>query len=267
MKRITAKLMPFVMLLFTGIIPVSATSYFTPQGVFVGNYEPERANVAIITHDYVLGRDSITEFGMSAKHFNTIARIVRLESLLGDADEVLYIAHTANNRARELGISLYDLLMTSYSSVKSWHKTEMDPLDTSLSSCNARAALIDVLLGNPDPTQGATFWDGTDFLAWGLQSPNGTPQNKFEEYNCIEIPLTVFTAYLYNHQLRYRDQLVRYSRREYEFPAPVFTEGSNWNGSNFAFYTASTSPFQIEATATAGYSIFWKKYPCTAAAD
>ncbi|MGQ3015465.1 MAG: hypothetical protein ACT6QS_17250, partial [Flavobacteriales bacterium] len=88
MKRITAKLMPLVMLLFTGIIPVSATSYFTPQGVFVGNYEPERGNVAIISHDYVLGRDSITEFGMSAKHFNTIARIVRLESLLGDAEEV-----------------------------------------------------------------------------------------------------------------------------------------------------------------------------------
>lgn len=267
MKHVKRNRILLPLLLFGTILQAGATSFFTRKGVFVGNYDTEKNNVAVIEHDYVLGRDSITEFAISPREFNTIARIVRLESLLGDPEEVLYIAHTANNRARELGISMYSLLMTSYSSVKSWHKTELNPLDTSLDACNTRAAVLDVLLGNPDPTHGATFWDGTDFLAWGLHSPNGTPQNKFEEYNCIEIPLEVFTSYLYNHQLRYRDQLVRYSRREYEFPAAVFTEGTNWNGNNFAFYTSSVSPYQIEATATAGYSIFWRKYNCTASVD
>ncbi len=31
----------------------------------------------------------------------------------------------------------------------------------------ARAALIGVVLGNPGPTNGSRFWDGSDFLAWG----------------------------------------------------------------------------------------------------
>ena len=39
--------------------------------------------------------------------------------------------------------------------------------DNSQKANMARAALIGVVLGNPDPTNGSRFWDGSDFLAWG----------------------------------------------------------------------------------------------------
>lgn len=238
-----------------------ATHYYNSSGEFVGAFDLMKSNVAFIDHDDRTGKDTIIEFAMSAREFHIIAKIVRLESLRGDADEVLYIAHTVNNRARILGTSMYALLMTGFSSVKSYHKTELSPEDTSYGARNSRLAVLDVLLGNPDPTLGATFWDGTDFLAWGLQSPNGTPQNKFEEYHCIEIPEEIYHKYLYNHILRYNDQVVRYSKRNYDFPAEVFLRPENWTQDDcFEYKTGSKSPYRIEATATAGFTIFWRMY-------
>lgn len=254
--------MRFVFLfLFFGFVGfLNATHYYTRSGEFAGAYDHFNPNIALIDHDFASGKDTIIEFPISAREFHIVAKIVRLESLRGDADEVLYIAHTVNNRAKQLGTTMYALLMTGFSSVKSYHKTELSPQDTSYGARNARAAVLDVLLGNPDPTHGATFWDGTDFLAWGLQSPNGTPQNKFEEYHCIEIPEDIYQAYLYNHVLRYNEQVVRYSRREYDFPAEVFVRTENWQDDCFAYKTGSRSPYRIEATATAGFTIFWKMY-------
>ncbi|HEY8366215.1 MAG TPA: hypothetical protein VIL57_03615 [Bacteroidia bacterium] len=246
----------FILFLFHS----NATHYYNREGEFVGAFDLMNPNVAFIDHDFNTGRDTIIEFDMTAREFHIIAKIIRLESLRGDADEVLYIAHTVNNRAKQLGTTMYNLLKSGYSSVKSYHKTELSPLDTSYGARNARAAVLDVLLGNPDPTMGATFWDGTDFLAWGLHSPNGTPQNKFEEYYCIEIPEHIYQAYLYNHLLRYKEQIVTYSRRTYEFPAEVFVRPENWKENCFEYNTGSRSPYRIEATATAGFTIFWKMY-------
>lgn len=246
--------------LISSLLQSYATHYYNRNGEFVGAFDLMNPNVAFIDHDYITGKDTIVEFAMSAREFHIIAKIVRLESLKGDADEVLYIAHTVNNRAKQLGTNMYDLLKSGYSSVKSYHKTELNPLDTSYGARNSRAAVLDVLLGNTDPTFGATFWDGTDFLAWGLQSPNGTPQNKFEEYYCIEIPEHIYQAYLYNHLLRYKEQIVTYSRRTYEFPAEVFVRPENWKENCFEYNTGSRSPYRIEATATAGFTIFWKMY-------
>ncbi|MBK9327726.1 MAG: hypothetical protein IPM95_00135 [Sphingobacteriales bacterium] len=67
----------------------------------------------------------------------------------------------------------------------------------------ARAGVIDVVNGGTDPTGGATFWDGTDFLAWGLNSPNGTPHNKFEEFSSIKIDLYHYISFAYKQLEKY----------------------------------------------------------------
>jgi len=44
----------------------------------------------------------------------------------------------------------------------------------------------------------STFWDGTDFLAWGNSETNPYKKlgsNKFDEYNFVEIPKSVYDQY------------------------------------------------------------------------
>jgi hypothetical protein len=67
---------------------------------------------------------------------------------------------------KRLDVSLWSLLTSGYSSVPDT-KTELSNKDNSQKANMARAALIGVVLGNPDPTNGSRFWDGSDFLAWG----------------------------------------------------------------------------------------------------
>ena len=62
-----------------------------------------------------------------------------------------------------------------------------------------RKALFYVLKGEDDLTNGAEFWDGTDFLAWGNSETNPynkLGQNKFDEYKFIEIPKDVYDTFL-----------------------------------------------------------------------
>ena len=190
--------------------------------------------------------------------FQVAANIIRHESVDGNKLEVLYIAHTVHNRALEIGADIYSLLMTGYSSVPVSLKKEMRTTSIDDGSNNTRAAVIDVLLGKPDPTQGATFWDGTDFLAWGLRSPNGTPQNKFEEYKSIVIPIEVFYTYLHNHCNYYPRDYVKYRGKVFQYPAKVFLKTEHWIGDQFVYSTGYNQPLGLVATVTAGLTIFWK---------
>ncbi len=146
--------------------------------------------------------------------------------------------------------------MTKYSSVK--NKSELKNTDISDSAKFARAAVLSILQGYSDSSGGATFWDGTDFLAWGLQSPNGTPQNKFEEYNQIEIPKNIYDNYLDNNRKKYGDN-VTYGKVAYNLPAKVFLNAKNWEDGSFIYKTGVVTKYKIVATAAAGLSIFWKK--------
>lgn len=237
--------------------------YYTVDGRYLGTdsindnklYVASYVDTSIYTKDRFVNS---VELFLPHSSFAIASNVVLHESINGEKTEVLYIAHTAYNRSKELGIDIYSLLMSGYSSVPSTFKREVWKHDTTLGVCNARAAVIDVALGNPDPTDGATFWDGTDFLAWGLKSPNGTPQNKFEEYSFIEINLDVFFKYLYAHQLRYPREIVKYRGREFKFPQDVFLNGDYWNNDIFHYKTRANEPVGIVATVTAGLSIFWK---------
>ena len=191
-----------------------------------------------------------------------MANIIKQEALSSDPKEPLFIAFTSQNNANLNRISLYDrLLMGGFSSVKKAKKIPLSIKSHSISSNNARAALISVLRGDPDPTDGALFWDGQDYLAWGLQSPNGTPQNKFEEYNSHLIPSSLFQIYLQNVLCK-TNGCANYSKayeKKFDVPASVFTDSQNFNeDGDFDFNTSYDKPLGLKATAVAGQSIFWK---------
>jgi hypothetical protein len=167
-------------------------------------------------------------------------------------------------------VSITGAIMTGYSSVPKEDKTPLSISDNSTAANAARAGVIDVLSGNGDPTSGAQFWDGTDFLAWGLNSPNGTPQNKFEEYSVIFIDVLTFNDYEDAQKGRWGNT-VRYGKNRYNIPADVFNineNPQNWGtyrgsvtGTTFGFYftTGHTgNSLILNATGTAGESVFWR---------
>ena len=191
--------------------------------------------------------------------FQISSNIVRQEGATADAEEYLWIAHTANNAAKASNKTLYSKLMTGYSRVSKKNKTPLSTSNNTTTAKAARAGVIDVLSGGLDPTKGSTFWDGTDFLAWGLNSPNGTPQNKFEEYKNISISGDIYNRYLKATLSKYPKGRVRYDGKYYNIPESVFKDQSNWSDGNFNYNTGYNRTYGIEATGTVSYSIFWKK--------
>ncbi|WP_118973653.1 DUF6443 domain-containing protein [Taibaiella koreensis] len=202
------------------------------------------------------GRNVPTQMSMTDVEFKKTANVVKQEAVSDDPNESLYIAHANNNEAKERGSDMYSLLMSTYSSVGD--KSELSNTDNSGSAKNARAAVIDVLAGHGDPTGGATLWDGTDFLAWGLHAPDGNPQNKFSEYNSITIPKSVYDSYKSNNTSRYGSS-VRYYGKSYSIPAAVFGDRNNWSTGSFQYNTGARATQSLQATVNAGGSIFWKK--------
>lgn len=180
-------------------------------------------------------------------------------------DEYIWIAHTANNYSKIVNKNLYQVLMSSYSSVPKNEKIELPITNNLLRDNFARKGLIDVYINNNDPTNGATYWDGTDFIAWGLLSPNGTPQNKFEEYGKIVINNNIYNTFLSSQLEKYKNARVKYSGKYYDIPSSVFNDKANWITGNFTYKTYARNKknnsfitTKLEATGTKGYSIFWK---------
>lgn len=200
---------------------------------------------------------------ISLKHraFRECAKVVAHES--GTATiECVYIAFTANNYAKRVKKDLHSLLMSGYSTMP---KAEKTPLPDTPSSGTenpkyglARKGLLQVFLGAKDPTNGATHWDGTDFLAWGLKSPYGKAHAKFREYNKITIAKDIYQAYLQGTLKQYPNNRVRYSGVYYNIPASVFTEKKNWATGDFVYPTGSRVSQTLTATVTAGHTIFWR---------
>lgn len=110
--------------------------------------------------------------------------------------------------------------MSGYSSVPKPKKTPLSTSDNSTTAKAARAGVINVMSGGTDHTGGATLWDGTDFLAWGLNSPNGTPQNKFEEYHTITIPQNIYNDFLNSRFPNILKELLNIMARNIQFLHP-----------------------------------------------
>jgi hypothetical protein len=184
----------------------------------------------------------LIKLNLTHTQFQVVSYIVKTEaSNLDDKEECRWIVHTANNNAKNRGMSIYDLLMTSFSSVESKINSRLKPFSNIKNKDNlAREAVIDAFL-NPDPTGNAMFWDGKDFLL------KGEAHNKFNEYNELTIEKSIYDTYLSKSKL---------SKFAKIFPAPPLKD---------KFWKANGHPikvvfYSIVAVATKGQTIFWVIY-------
>lgn len=191
--------------------------------------------------------------------FTRSANIVRHEGATNDADEYLWIAHTSNNEANATNTTLSNLLQTGFSSAPANVKnTGVATTDISVRANAARAGVLDAVAGGPDPTGGARRWDGTDFLAWGLNGPWGS-HAKFREFASIHISGQIFSTYE-NAQIARWGNSVTYSGTRYTIPAAVFTTAQNWTQNrDFHYVTGARNQTRnLVATGARGQSIFWR---------
>lgn len=233
---------------------------YSQNGSFLGKtFNP--SNVVYIAEskddsdNYINAKELIN---ITHEEFQISSAIVKHEGTDDKSpEEYIWIAHSANNYATKKGKSLYQILMTSYSSVPKSEKVPLPYSKEDVISNFARKAVASVYL-NPDPTNGATLWDGTDFIAWGLISPNGTPQNKFEEYYRITIDSSTYQSFLSAQLLKYKGGKVKYYGKYYDIPSMVFKESKNWTSGDFVYDTGYSRRKMIVATGTRGRSIFWR---------
>ena len=217
--------------------------------------------------------------------FRYIAYVVSNESGDEDIKELRCVAFASYNRSVSKKKTWRELLASSYSSVP--NKKELPDKNENKSKL-ARYAVIDVLRGIEDLTDGAEFWDGTDFLAWGNseQNPyNKLGQNKFDEYKFIEIPKGIYDDFVAaqgtttttygdsgNHDLKndagthehikVKDKKGNEkSKIRYSIPAADFNDQQYWTSGNFYYETTAKTANGLSATITAGKSIFWKITP------
>jgi hypothetical protein len=131
---------------------------------------------------------------------------------------------------------------------------------------NSMRAVINALSEGHDYSNGASKWDGIDFIAWGLNAPDGQPHNKFIEYSHIEIEQSIFNTYK-NAVIGVHGNSVRYGATSYDLPAPVFEDIANWKMPSaslpwcgFQYATGATLGHNttLDATASHGETIFWK---------
>ena len=117
--------------------------------------------------------------------------------------------------------------------------------------------ILQAQLNLSDPTKGATHWDGTDFLAWGLNNPQGRPHAKFREYKKITIPKAIYDAYLSANLNKYPSGKVSYGGKSFALPAKVYLDKNNWITGSFVYSTGAKSAQSLLATVTASNSHFW----------
>lgn len=125
----------------------------------------------------------VTKLVYNLSDFLYVADVINSEAGGKRENEVLGIAHAIYNESQNTGLSMREQV-NEYSTVpdkKKIHKT-----NNSANSVGVRRAVIHVLTGGADNVNGATHWDGSDFLAWGL-SPYDKPHAKFREYGTIHI--------------------------------------------------------------------------------
>ena len=223
--------------------------------------------------------------------FQRICNIVKHEGLSNEENEYIFIAHANYNEGKDKGTTMLARLMTGYSSVdKSDKLTALSDTAVDTLSKYSRKGVIDALLrdidsSKTDPTDGARFWDGVDFLAWGIDtelkadSSSKTGHNKFDEYDYIKIKKSLYDKFVTKIKQKYPNgspyksshlpktdkgahihkETKRGPRAVYTIPASDFSREEYWTTGDFYYKNKSKKTTGIIATQVAGYSIFWKE--------
>ncbi|WP_129714455.1 DUF4280 domain-containing protein [Pedobacter sp. SYP-B3415] len=180
-----------------------------PEDVYICKQLKDAGANSLIDKIDVPGSILLKDEGEALRHedFCFIAYVLAHEAGGPDAMELKCLAFASHNEAlnRRMEKNRWKrLLNTGYSSVRP--KGKLLPSSVREIALLTRQAIFAVLTGATDPTSGATFWDGTDFLAHGNseQKPdNKIGSNKFDEYKFIEIPLEIYLNYLNANGKRY----------------------------------------------------------------
>lgn len=205
--------------------------------------------------------------------FTYVCYVVMKECATLNLDEYKAVAFTSKNHSNALNQSWKSLMASGYSSVK--NKINLLDSNKTAEANLSRRAVIYVLEESEDITDGAEFWDGTDFIAWGLETtPQGVKKHaKFRQYKFIEIPSNIYNAYKskYASSIRYgenghtRDMAHNPAETHthkdekiyYKIPAEVFKNNLTSKG-DFQYDTDVSTTYGLTATLSAGESIFWK---------
>ena len=223
--------------------------------------------------------------------FGRVCNIVKHEGLSNEENEYIYIAHANYNEGKNEGTTMLARLMTGYSSVKMVDKKTALP-DTAVDNLSkySRKGVIEALLrdidpSKIDPTDGARFWDGVDFLAWGIDtevkadSNSKTGHNKFDEYDYVKIKKSLYDKFVMKIKQKYPNgapygsshnpktdkgshihkNTSRGMRAIYTIPASDFSKKEYWITGDFYYKNKTKIATGITATQVAGYSIFWKE--------
>ncbi|WP_123875904.1 type VI secretion system tube protein TssD [Flavobacterium araucananum] len=222
--------------------------------------------------------------------FQKICNIVKHEGLSTDQNEYLYIAHANYNEGKYKNTNMLARLMTTYSSVELEDKKRplSDDAKDNISQYS-RKGVIDALLReiniSTDLTDGARFWDGVDFLAWGIEielkadSNTKNGHNKFGEYDYVKIEKKLYGRFVLNVQEKYPNGVSYKSSHDiendkgdhthkeskkgnkaiYKIPAADFLDETYWTTGDFFYKNKNKRASGLVATKVAGYSIFWKE--------
>lgn len=205
--------------------------------------------------------------------FRYICYVVMKECTTTNLDEYKAVAFTSKNHSDATKTAWKSLMASGYSSVED--KTNLLDSTKTAAANLARRAVIYVLEGDDDITDGAEFWDGTDFIAWGLETtPQGVKKHaKFRQYKFIEISSSIYNSYKnnYSSSIRYGEDghtsdmthtpaethTHKDGKIHYNIPAEVFKNNLTTAG-DFQYDTDVSTTYGLTATLSAGESIFWK---------
>lgn len=236
-------------------------------------------------YDYPLG---LIDLKINHDDFTFISFVIMKEG--GNELEYKCFAFESHNYARRLKKNWKNLLNSSYSSVPNKRNLKDNEEDDKANL--ARKAVISVLKGDKDITDGAEFWDGTDFLMLGDSEKkfdcNKIGSNKFDEYKFVEIRHDLYDRYLeaqgsktitfrrfqehtteneagqtHTHVSRKNEKGKTIEKIIYKLPAKEFSDPRYRTCTGDFYYdknpTGKKNPFGISATIVAGKSIFWKR--------
>lgn len=208
----------------------------------------------------------VQDLNISNDAFLKASSIIRQElGEMKNIDEATGIAHAFFNASEKNVSKLLSTLKIESSVGKASGDQDkiFSATDNSDGVRNSRAGLIHALSGKADPTNGATQFDGNDFLAWGTQySPwGGGLHAKFREYSKITIGSDVYEKHLQNLLKLNPSGKVSWTKWDIinvPIAANVFLDKKNWEAGMFQYKTGFNRPKEIVATAAFGGSIFWK---------
>ncbi|MDQ0594002.1 hypothetical protein QFZ37_002371 [Chryseobacterium ginsenosidimutans] len=270
--------------------------FYNYKGLYEGHVKEQNGNENDVYACDGKGNEKDTftnakKLKISHNDFQRVCNIVKHEGLSNEENEYIFIAHANYNEGKDKGTTMLARLMTGYSSVEMIDKKTALP-DTAVDTVSkySRKGVIEALLrdidpSKVDPTDGARFWDGVDFLGWGVDtelkadSNSKTGHNKFDEYDYIKIKKSLYDKFVMKIKQKYPNgapygsshnsktdrgshvhkSTPRGMRAVYTIPASDFSRSEYWTTGDFYYKNKTKRATGITATQVAGYSIFWKE--------